>query len=147
MENTSTSVFLGTVFVDTSAFKAFYDTKDPHHKSARMFTEQVTARKLHARGFVTSDYVIDETLTLLRFTMGHSEATNFAKAIRESQAFRTVYVNPDGFSEALELFIRAADKEWSFTDCTCFTLMKRLSIENAFTFDPHFRQAGYRILP
>lgn len=148
MENASNnSVFLSTVFVDTSAFKAFYDPNDPRHRQARSFTDLVAAKKLYTRGFVTSDYVLDETLTLLRFTMGHSQAATFAKAIHESQAFRVLHVSQEEFSEALELFIRSKDKEWSFTDCTSFNIMKRLGVVKAFTFDPHFRQAGFQLVP
>ncbi len=138
---------LGTIFIDTSAFKALYDERDEYHTEARKFMDTISAKKVLARGFLTSDYVLDEAITLIRFGHSHSKAVEFIHAIHDSKAVRTIHVEEEDFGETLQLFIRSKDKEWSFTDCTCFTLMKRLGIENAFTFDPHFRQAGYRILP
>jgi uncharacterized protein len=146
VESTSTEN-LGTLFVDTSGFKAFYDPKDEYHTRARRFTEQVAAKKILMRGFITSDYVLDETLTLLLVGAGHSVAATFAQAIRESRVFSTLYMNEDRFSKSLDLFVKSKDKEWSFTDCTCFLLMKEHGVRNVFTFDPHFRQAGFSPVP
>ena len=146
MESTSTEN-LGTVFVDTSGFKAFYDPRDEYHARARRFTDQVATKKILMRGFVTSDYVLDETLTLLLVGAGHPVATTFAHVIRKSRVFSTTYVNEDRFWESLDLFVKSRDKEWSFTDCTCFLLMKEHGIRNVFTFDPHFRQAGFNSVP
>ena len=41
------------------------------------------------------------------------------------------------------LFKRFADKEFSFTDCTSFVLMRRLGLHEALAFDGHFTQAGF----
>ena len=147
MQDSSSHLRPGPVFVDTSGFKAFYDQRDEYHARAREFMSLVAVKKLVTRGFLTSDYVLDETLTLLRFGLGHSGAEVFARAMMESNAFRTVYVGEEGFSQSLELFLRSKDKEWSFTDCSSFVLMKQYGLQSAFTFDQHFRQAGYTILP
>lgn len=108
---------------------------------------EAAAKKLSIRGFLTSDYVLDEAITLIRFGHSHSKAVEFIQAVRDSKAVRTIHIEEQEVADSIDLFIRSKDKEWSFTDCTCFTLMKKLGIENAFTFDPHFRQAGYTILP
>lgn len=60
---------------------------------------------------------------------------------------KTLYTGEATFAEALELFGRYSDKEWSFTDCVSFTTMRRLNVTKAFTFDKHFRQAGFEMLP
>lgn len=86
MENTSTDN-LGTVFVDTSGFKAFYDPRDEYHARARRFTDQVATRKILTRGFLTSDYVLDETPTLLVVGAGHPVEANSAQVTRESKVF------------------------------------------------------------
>jgi len=39
-----------------------------------------------------------------------------------------------------------ADKEISFTDCVSFAIMRRVGIRTAFTFDRHFRDAGFQII-
>jgi predicted nucleic acid-binding protein len=35
------------------------------------------------------------------------------------------------------------DKQWSFTDCTSYVVMKDQGITEAFTFDHHFLQMGF----
>jgi len=47
---------------------------------------------------------------------------------------------------AAELFRRHDDKEWSFTDCVSFAVMRELKIADAFTTDNHFAQAGFNPL-
>lgn len=39
------------------------------------------------------------------------------------------------------------DKQWSFTDCVSYAVMKELVITEVFTFDHHFSQMGLRRLP
>jgi predicted nucleic acid-binding protein len=48
------------IFVDTSAWFARYTPKDAFHQAAFNFFEQNTAP------LVTTDYIVDETLTLLK---------------------------------------------------------------------------------
>jgi predicted nucleic acid-binding protein len=39
-----------------------------------------------------------------------------------------------------------SDHEVSFTDCVSFAIMRRQQIRTAFTFDRHFRDAGFRVI-
>ncbi len=135
------------MFVDTSAWKAFYDEEDELHEKARGFMRVVSAKEVPVRLLVTSDYVMDETLTLVRFAHSHSKAVEFAKAASSSKAMRLLFVGEEIFNEALGLFSEHKDKEWSFTDCVSFTLMRHLNLTTAFAFDPHFQQAGFQTLP
>lgn len=136
-----------TLFVDTSAFKAFYDEQDEFHETARRFMDAVASREVAVRGFITSDYILDETVTLVRFAHSHSKALEFARTVVSSKATRVVYVGQETFLKALDFFSEASDKEWSFTDCVSFVLMRSLNLTTSFTFDPHFRQAGFQTLP
>jgi hypothetical protein len=51
------------------------------------------------------------------------------------------------WEEAWRLFQQYDDKSFSFTDCTSFILMRRLKLRDAFTFDHHFAQMGFRLWP
>jgi predicted nucleic acid-binding protein len=45
---------------------------------------------------------------------------------------------------AWEIFARFnVAKEWSFTDCTSYAVMKQLGITEVFAFDHHFTQMGF----
>ncbi|MBI5054401.1 MAG: type II toxin-antitoxin system VapC family toxin, partial [Chloroflexi bacterium] len=39
------------------------------------------------------------------------------------------------------------DKQYSFTDCTSFVVMQKRKLRDAFTFDHHFEQMGFRLWP
>ncbi len=125
------------VFVDTGAFFAIENERDRCH------AEALDARdKLMTRGqpLVTSDYILDEVYTLVRMRVGHRAAVDFGESIRTSRFFRIEPVTPTDFEAAWRIFRRYDDKPFSFTDCTSFTLMERLKIRTAFTFDRNYRE-------
>ena len=48
---------------------------------------------------------------------------------------------------AWELFVRHDDKDFLFTDCTSFVIMRELGLTDAFAFNEHFAQMGFRVWP
>ena len=133
------------IFVDTSAWYAAEVEDDINHEKARAFLVQLAQGK-HGVA-ITSDYVLDETLTLLRSRRGLPDAITFVDKIKKSKSVRVFWVNEDLFDKALCIFRKRSDAMWSFTDCTSFALMSELSITEAFTFDGHFEQVGFQKLP
>ena len=133
------------IFVDTSAWYALEVEDDVNHEAACKFLSILASGK-HGIS-VTTDYILDETLTLLRSRRSLSSASAFIDKIKKSKSVRVFWVEEDLFEKALDMFKRSDRKSWSFTNCTSFALMKDLLIPNAFTFDSHFREAGLQILP
>jgi hypothetical protein len=133
------------IFVDTSAWYALEVEDDVNHEAACKFLSTIASGK-HGIS-ITTDYILDETLTLLRSRRSLSSASAFIDKIKKSKSVRVFWVEEGLFEKALEVFQRSERKSWSFTDCTSFALMKELLIPNAFTFDSHFREAGLQILP
>ncbi len=130
----------GEVFMDSAGFLALWDAGDEHHRAAERLQAEL-ARK--GRRFVTTDYVADETVTLLLVRHSHSAAVDFLDTVARSEALRLEWTGPDRFHAAGSLFRRHADKEWSFTDCVSFAIMHELNIRDCFTTDHHFQQAGF----
>jgi hypothetical protein len=133
------------IFVDTSAWYATEVQDDVNHEQARKFLAQLASGR-HGVA-ITTDYVLDETLTLLRSRRGLPAAITFIDKIRKSKSIRVFWVNENIFEKALSIFRNKSDVAWSFTDCTSFALMKDLSFAEAFTFDSHFLEAGLQKLP
>lgn len=128
------------VFVDTAGFLALWDAADEHHLSAvELLTELVRKR----RHFVTSDFILDETATLLLVRHSHKAARDFLQTMLTTETVRVEWTGADRFHAAAEVFSRHDDKQWSFTDCCSFALMRELRISEAFTTDRHFTQAGF----
>lgn len=124
------------IFVDSSAWFAVLSRRDVNHGAAisaiRSFREQL----------VTTDYIVDETLTLLRSRGENSRAVVFGRRVIEGPWARIVRIDDADFTAAWLVFKTFADKGWSFTDCTSRVVMGRLAIQRAFAFDDHFRQFG-----
>ena len=135
------------LFIDTGAWVALNNKKDKHHKDA------VKANKDFLDGgyfYVTNDYVLDETYTLLRLDVGHKRAVEFGCEIKELQKNKKIYVfhvNQVALDKAWEIFEKYSDKDFSFTDCTSFAVMEMLKINKAFSFDRHFEQYGFIRFP
>lgn len=133
------------VFVDTGAFIALADAADENHKKAREWYEQ--ARAKGAR-FVTTNFVVCETLNYLRMKVSHEAAVGFRDGLRKSGLFDIIDISLRLEDEAFRIFKQYADKAFSFTDCTSFAAMQSLKLKNAFAFDRHFDQiSGFQRLP
>ncbi len=128
------------VFVDSAGFLALWDKSDAHHRAALQLQQKLFARR---RQFLTSEYVVDETVTLLLVRHSHRAAADFLDTIDRTEAMRLEWIDPPRFHAAAEWFRKHSDKQWSFTDCASFTIMRELRIRDAFTTDHHFRQAGF----
>ena len=95
----------------------------------------------------TTDYVIDETLTTIRFRLGLDAAEAWWLTIDGSARLRIESIDEARRERALSQFFRYRDKRFSFTDCCSFVLMRELQIRRALTLDHHFRQAGIEVVP
>jgi len=124
------------VFVDTGVWYALKNKNDPNHSAAAAFF-----RSLPETGTIcyTSDYVIDEAITLARVRLNnHQVAASLAQELFSEQAAKIIYVAPIYLPRALAIFKKFADQSFSFTDCTSFAIMENLKIEEALAFDHHF---------
>ncbi|MBI4770640.1 MAG: PIN domain-containing protein [Chloroflexi bacterium] len=77
------------IFVDTSAWLAWVNRNDPNHHRAGQHME--TRPRL-----ITSNFVIDETITLALKRMGHSSATRLGEVLWSGNRARIVYVSKSG---------------------------------------------------
>lgn len=127
------------IFVDTSAFFAIENRRDTHHPEALRFRDEClkTGQRL-----VTSDYVLDESYTIIRLRAGHHVAVQFGEDLRTSQLIHIEHITPEITEMAWRIFKAYRDHNFSFTDCTSFALMEHLHINKAFTFDVHFQEYG-----
>lgn len=135
------------VFVDSSAFKANYDSGDNYHEEAAELMRKIAARETEVSSFMTTDYVLDEAVTLTRFAHSHSKAVELAEATLASKFMKVIYSDEGLFSDGMRIFKQHSDKEWSLTDCVSFAAMRKYDVRTAFTFDSHFKQFGFAIIP
>jgi uncharacterized protein len=132
------------LFVDTAGWVACADAGDPAHKQAAAARDDW----LEQGGLlVTTDYVADETLTFLRLRLGLDAAETWWRQVDGSSRLRWEFVSLARADKARGLFFRFRDKEFSFTDCTSFVVMRELKLREALSTDHHFTQAGFILVP
>ena len=105
------------------------------------------ARATDGPPLVTTDFVVDETLTLIRLRLGLGAAGTWWQQIDGSPRLRWERIDSDRFEKARQLFFQYRDKDFSFTDCTSFVTMREARLTHAITTDRHFRQMGFDVLP
>jgi predicted nucleic acid-binding protein len=134
---------MNRIFVDTWAWYALADTRDPDHEAAQQANERLMDQ---GHTFVTTNFVLAETVTLIRYHLHHAAAVRFWHALHELIAAGLVeLVRASEAQEcaAWEIFERYTDQMFSFTDCTSFAIMGDLGLTYAFTADRHFATCGY----
>jgi uncharacterized protein len=135
------------LFVDTWGWLALADRSDAGHQvAAHCYSER---SRLTGR-IVTSNFVLDEFLTLLFSRLPFAEAAKFANAVLTSPFVTAELVTRERFDAAMQFRLKLSDKpKISFTDLTSMVIMKELGITDVMTADSHFVQVGlgFRILP
>lgn len=134
------------IFVDTGAWKAWIDKKDEDHQAIRNEFDRCRSEKIPLE---TSDYVVSETLTLLRMRpgLGHPVAVGFGEMVQSSHVIRIHAISSDLFQKAWKIFQRYSDKDFSFVDCTSFALMEKRGLKEVLALDDHFTQYGFQKTP
>jgi len=130
------------VFVDTSALLAVLDADDANHKAARLFWENIIAA---GDTLVSHNYVLVETSALALRKLGLEALRVLERDI--VPILRVVWVTRDVHNSAASAQLVASRRSLSLVDCVSFEIMRRSGIRTAFSFDRHFKEYGYEILP
>jgi len=124
------------IFVDTGAWFAFFVPSDPAHTQVREWLTE------HPQPLLTTDFCVDETLTLLTARGELRRALQAGQAFFETDLVRLHFVTAEQVFRAWILFRQRAASGWSFTDCTSKVVSDDLDIVQALPLDEHFRQFG-----
>jgi hypothetical protein len=132
------------VFVDTAGWMACADEADPAHRRACSARDSALER---GDVLIATDYVLDETLTLIRMRLGLAAAKAWWDRIDGSSRLRWEWIGASRAEKARAIFFRQRDKNYSFTDCTSLVVMQELRLKRALTTDRHFLQMGFEVVP
>ncbi len=131
------------LFMDTWGWLTLRDKHESRHEEMKLFYRQFRVRN----GIIyTSDYVLDETITLLfrrlPFESAKGSLAKIDTAIKNGYVQLT-WVTPERFEKAKTLRLKYHDKPLiSFTDLTSMTVMKEIGVTDVVTGDEHFEHIG-----
>lgn len=133
---------MADLFADTSGWGNLIDASQPYHALAANLYRAVRPQK---RQVVTTNYILAELVALLtsplRFPRPRIIA--FIEGLRNSPHVEIIHIDASLDEQAWQLLKKRQDKEWSLVDCASFVIMQQRGINEAFTTDHHFEQAGF----
>ncbi len=130
------------IFVDTSAIYALLNAGDINHGPAKAQWLQWVDGSIN---FVVTNYVLLETSALVQRRLGMQSFRQFHDLLLPTMD--VFWVSEKIHRQAMQMLLAADRRELSQVDCTSFVVMNELGIQKAFTFDRHFVQAGFTVLP
>ena len=142
-----TKTEMSKVFVDTSAWIAYFSHSDINHNQvSRIIRSEMDEGSI----VCTSNYIFDETVTRLIYDTSWYYASRFIDFVRRSVAAKSlvmVWVDDQVEADALEILEKFHEHKISLTDATSAVFVKRLGIERILTLDSDFAKIGIPVLP
>ncbi len=122
------------IFVDSGGWFASVVIDDSDYKTAKIWLDE-SREPL----FITN-YVVDETLTLLRARGENYKALEVGNLFFRGLLANIYHLSEEDVLQTWDVFQKFSDKNWSFTDCSSKFICEKFGITHAFAFDKHFRQ-------
>jgi hypothetical protein len=132
------------VFVDAWALIALSDPDDSWHAQAIPISRELSRTK---RPLVTTEWVLTEFLSSTARPPRRQLAVTFVQQrLLTSPRVRTIAATTQDWQAGFNLYSARRDQSWSLVDCISILVCQRLNIQEVFTGDHHFEQAGLLIL-
>jgi predicted nucleic acid-binding protein len=134
---------MGHIYIDTGALIALSDRNDKNHERAVLYFKTAVKRRVL---FVLGKHVVIEYID------GVAKRINKIKAIQEldsiigSKLLLIEWEIKEDWVQAIEYFKRYKDQKIDLTDCLSFSIMERMGIDTAFTFDSDFQTHGFKVM-
>jgi len=131
------------IFIDTAAFLAVLNNNDQFHRAAKNVWDEILSSE--DSSLFSSNYVILETIALLQHRFGLEALRLFESEILP--VIEIAWVNETIHKQSMSALLVANRRNLSLVDCTSFEMMRQIGLDATFTFDPHFREQGFKVVP
>jgi predicted nucleic acid-binding protein len=128
------------VFADAGYWVAVINLHDDLHNKAIRISSSLSPHLI-----VTSEMALCEVAAYFsdKGPRLRQAVVDLIRSIRANPNSRVIPQTSSQFQDALVLYERSSDKEWSLTDCGSFLIVRKLKITDALAHDKHFEQAGF----
>ena len=135
---------LSGIFIDTGAFFAAENPRDPFYLRSRQTWNELSGSAIK---LYSSDAIFQETAMLLHYRTGPESAIRWIELQMQSTSIIWLPVDAQVRKSDLPWMKKFADQSVSFVDAISFALMRRENIRHVFSNDRHFVAAGFRLWP
>ena len=130
------------IFIDTSALLAILNETDQYHQQAKQAWIEILSTESM---IFTSNYIIVETTALLQHRFGIEALRLYENNVQP--VIKIIWIDEHVHQLGMGILLAANRRNLSLVDCTSFEIMRQARLVNAFTFDPHFSEQGFTVLP
>ena len=92
---------------------------------------------------VTTEFILLEVANAFCASIWRDKAIKLIEGLRSLPNLQIIEADTSLLAEGWDIYYSRLDKEWSLTDCVSIAVMQKEEIEQAFTSDHHFEQAGF----
>ena len=136
-----------TCFLDTTAWVALMNKKDPHHLRASAYFRELLDMKSR---LVTNNVELDHAISYIKEQLDEDAAYNFYKVIDES--ILTLNLRMDWISrrlrrDALSLFLKNRNKELNLKHFYILETVNKKKVDILFSFDTRLNFLGLPVMP
>jgi predicted nucleic acid-binding protein len=130
------------IFVDTSTLFALLATEDYlSNMAADIWDELIETQQ----AIITNNYALVECFTHTQSRLG----LDFVRHLHSNivPLLTIGWIDEEQHEAIVEDVHTASRLNLSLVDCSAFNTMRRLGIDTVFTFDPHFAERGFNVIP
>lgn len=134
------------VFIDSSAWLAYYLSDEPDHIRVKNIIKKSSKE---GKIIVTSNDIVDETVTFLIYNKPQlvRKFIDFVQKAITANALVQLWVNEEIQEEAFGIVAKFAEHKLSLTDATTISLAKKFNIEAILTLDSDFTKVKAPVFP
>lgn len=131
-----------SIFIDTAGLLAVLDADDQYHAKANVTWQEILSSE---DDLITTNYVLVETFSLVQHRLG----LEAVKVLQEDivPVINVEWVTETTHQSAVGMLLAAARRQLSLVDCVSFVVMRQGGLRKAFTFDKHFGEQGFVMIP
>lgn len=129
-------------FIDTSALYAILDRDHAFHAAAAGLWTKALGE---SEQLVTSNYVALESFALVQHRLGMPALRTLHDDLLP--VIRMQWVTLEEHAAAAQMVLASDRKSLSLVACSSFGIMRRLGLRSVVTFDRHFKEQGFIMLP
>ncbi len=130
------------ILIDTSAIFAVLDKNDDNHLRAAKFWAALVESETE---IITNYNVLLEAFALIQSRHGLGVLHQFQQGM--VPLLKIEWMDAEKHFQAVKLLFSYNRRHLSFVDISAFTTMRRMGVNQVFTFDNHFAEEGFTVLP
>jgi predicted nucleic acid-binding protein len=130
------------IYIDTSALLAIVDDDDSHHATAQRYWQNLLEGNELLQ---TNNYVLVESHAIIQNRVGLWAIRRMVDELLP--AIEIDWLDTEQHKTAVQSLLIANRRNLSLVDCSSFETMRCLGIRTVFTFDEHFKEQGFDVVP